>query len=349
MSFYEHTASVEELALKLISHWSEEAKRFFVVNNRYDDAESLDDVECFIGYDNISLQSRKAPESELNHLTEQANIFRPLLETGTQIEKDLQRCVKDYRQGISHPILDFVRYGVQNSSEQEVIIEITRDSAYRWAKQVYKIDISEWAPQTHSSVHEMAGSDEHKIKPKIDQVADSAFKPDSIIPRQHSEPTEPDILLLTLAWSLDTFMEIQVKNWRNVMVDQDRSTGQAWFRGTKLNKTKVINTITPEYGDEPLSQRKIHDHISPALKVIMHQWVIQEPFKKGEVKAVCRTLFALFFSAIRAATAKTDNGDAFDNLIKSPAKSAAYMYEINTIPAHLSKNEIEACLNKYWP
>jgi hypothetical protein len=195
----------------------------------------------------------------------------------------------------------------------------------------------------------MAGSDEHKIKPKIDQVADSAFKPDSIIPRQHSEPTEPDILLLTLAWSLDTFMEIQVKNWRNVMVDQDRSTGQAWFRGTKLNKTKVINTITPEYGDEPLSQRKIHDHISPALKVIMHQWVIQEPFKKGEVKAVCRTLFALFFSAIRAATAKTDNGDAFDNLIKSPAKSAAYMYEINTIPAHLSKNEIEACLNKYWP
>jgi hypothetical protein len=70
MSINERTASVEEVALKVMSYWSEEAKAFFQFNYGYDDAESLDDIWCFLGYDGISLRSRSVPEIELQELAE---------------------------------------------------------------------------------------------------------------------------------------------------------------------------------------------------------------------------------------------------------------------------------------
>jgi hypothetical protein len=262
-----------------------------------------------------------------------------------QIEEKLQKYLEEFEQGTSHPALDFIRYNFGSSADPQVTLEITKDSAYKWAKKNCNIEITEWKP-----AHEGSSKDfpVPAVKPQPEETADNSYRPSDIHSKQGDNFAESETLLLTLAWCLDTSMEIQVDKWKEVMADKGRTRGQAWFRGSKLNIATVIDAITPEFGNDPLSESTTHKHIAAARKVILHHWGIEEPFKKRELKAAYRTLLAVSSAAIRSAIKTSGTDDSFDDLIQSPQKCASFLCKRNAIPTCLSKDEIEACLNKYW-
>ncbi len=152
-------------------------------------------------------------------------------------------------------------------------------------------------------------------------------------------------LLEIWAWMLDTYMEIQVSDWKEVMKDKDRTENRTWFRGRSLNKKKVNKIIHGALMEQGISLRKIHDHVTAALDCITNQWRIQEPFKRGEIKAAYYSLFGLASVTIITAVKATDSDIEIEDLTDSPQKTAAFLYERYSSTARFPKDRLERCLN----
>jgi hypothetical protein len=155
-------------------------------------------------------------------------------------------------------------------------------------------------------------------------------------------------LLEILAWMLDTYMEIQVSDWKEVMKDKDRRENRTWFRGRSLNKKKVNKIIHGALMEQGISLRKIHDHVTAALDCITNQWRIQEPFKRGEIKAAYYSLFGLASVTIITAVKATDSDIEIEDLTDSPQKTADFLYERYSSTARFPKDRLERCINRCW-
>jgi hypothetical protein len=155
-------------------------------------------------------------------------------------------------------------------------------------------------------------------------------------------------LLEIWAWMLDTYMEIQVSDWKEVMKDKDRTENRTWFRGRSLNKKKVNKIIHGALMEQGISLRKIHDHVTAALDCITNQWRIQEPFKRGEIKAAYYSLFGLASVTIITAVKATDSDIEIEDLTDSPQKTADFLYERYSSTARFPKDRLERCINRCW-
>jgi hypothetical protein len=156
------------------------------------------------------------------------------------------------------------------------------------------------------------------------------------------------ILTLSLAWALDTFMEIQVRNWREVMKNPERSEGHDWFHGTNLNRSNVNEVIRTELVKQRISARTVHDHLTAALDTISSQWFAAGRLKKGEMKAARRTLHGLISATLRAATTDADNHETFDYLIVSPQRTITFLDSRFPWPPGLSAEQLKVLLNQHW-
>jgi hypothetical protein len=132
------------------------------------------------------------------------------------------------------------------------------------------------------------------------------------------------------------------------MKDKDRTENRTWFRGRSLNKKKVNKIIHGALMEQGISLRKIHDHVTAALDCITNQWRIQEPFKRGEIKAAYYSLFGLASVTIITAVKATDSDIEIEDLTDSPLKTAAFLYERYSSTARFPKDRLERCLNRCW-
>jgi hypothetical protein len=162
---------------------------------------------------------------------------------------------------------------------------------------------------------------------------------------ENNEQLKTQDLLLTLAWLLDTFLEIHVPDWKTVMKDPNRKYGHAWFWGTKLKIRHVRNMLQVGGSTIPVSDRLLHDHITAAMRIILRHWQVVETLRTKEKKCVYLTLFGLIQATLESC--RSDEILA-DIQLDEPRAVARSLIEVFPPPTGLSHRHIQQFINHCW-
>jgi hypothetical protein len=157
---------------------------------------------------------------------------------------------------------------------------------------------------------------------------------------------KPSALALSLAYSLDIYLELKDPNWQGAIWKSGNPRKSLRFLGNKLNTAQLMRDLAPHIPEtvNAASNSTVRKRIDDAEYLITSGWQSPQRHSGRQQSAAYRTLYGLCQLVII-----TSGDDSITRGISSPARKAATLFQgVVQLPDDLTEEQLVQCLEKCW-
>jgi hypothetical protein len=153
-----------------------------------------------------------------------------------------------------------------------------------------------------------------------------------------------------MAYILDIYLELKVKDWGRAMVDPKRTRSYGVFCGKRLCVKSLVEAITGVIPDSDITDMKgtVRKHVGRSIVAIMNGSIGLADFSTREQKYAYRTLYGLCVTTINTKSTVELTTVTRGSSSSRAEKSAVLFQQTAPLPPGLTKEDFVHCLEVCW-